>query len=63
MTPEEFAAKMLEASKITYSHWGKEYADIEDSHAAMDDLMCNLLRSLGYGDGIDIFEKAEKWYA
>lgn len=53
MTPEEFATKMREA----------ECGDKEDTHIAMDGIMCTLLRSLGYGEGIDIFNSTPKWYA
>jgi hypothetical protein len=35
----------------------------EVCHAVMDDLLCDTLRSLGYQDGIDIFDSTEKWYA
>ncbi len=37
--------------------------DEERSHAIADGLMCDLLRELGYGEGIDIFESMPKWYA
>ncbi len=37
--------------------------DAENGHIEMDDLMCTLLRSLGYGDGVNIFENFNKWYA
>lgn len=37
--------------------------DEEIGHHAADDLMCELLRELGYGEGIDIFESMPKWYA
>lgn len=52
MTPEEFKQAMTDA--IEYG--------IEEDHITMDDIMCNLLRSLGYGEGIDIFENTDKWY-
>lgn len=59
MTPEEFAEKMAELKH--------EYYDIRDDeemvHIQMDDLMCDLLRSLGYGDGIDIFNHTPMWYS
>lgn len=61
MTPEEFKKKMEELKPDPDS---KSYCcDVEDNHKKMDDVMCELLRSLGYGEGIDIFEAAEKWYA
>lgn len=53
MTPEEFLAKMQEC--VT--------GDIERDHGAADDLMCNLLIQLGYGEGIKIFKEMERWYA
>jgi len=35
----------------------------ETAHILADELMCKLLRELGYSEGVDIFEKMEKWYA
>lgn len=35
----------------------------ELAHIFADELMCKLLRELGYGEGIDIFEKMDKWYS
>lgn len=37
--------------------------DTEMTHIYMDELMCKLLRELGYGDGVDIFEETNKWYS
>lgn len=37
--------------------------DVEISHIQMDNLMCDLLESLGYGDGVNIFRDAAKWYS
>lgn len=37
--------------------------DMEDAHIQADSLMCELLRSLGYGAGVDVFQSADKWYA
>ena len=54
MTPEEFAKKMEELSLN---------GDIEEAHGNADDLMCELLRQLGYGEGVQIFQEMEKWYA
>ena len=64
LTPEEFVKAMKDISdKLTNPSKDNPYYDEEDSHAEMDGLMCDLLRSLGYGDGIDIFNKTPKWYA
>ena len=56
MTPEEFAKKMCDLER-EFHH------DPEDKHARMDGLMCEVLRQLGYGAGIDTFQNAEMWYA
>ena len=53
-TPQEFAQAMAELA---------ENRDKEERHEAMDDLMCEVLREAGYGEGIDIFEDTAKWYA
>ncbi|WP_181033902.1 hypothetical protein [Burkholderia pseudomallei] len=37
--------------------------DAEMAHGAMDDLMCEVLRSLGFAGGVAIFEQQVKWYA
>lgn len=35
----------------------------EDRHARGDKLMMNLLRELGYGKAVDLFDDWYKWYA
>lgn len=60
-TPEEFAAKMRNIPKTLDSH-GRPW-DAEDSHILADDYMCDLLRELGYEEGVYIFENMNKWYA
>lgn len=37
--------------------------DPEMFHREADKLMCDLLVSLGYEEGVDIFNKHGKWYA
>lgn len=59
MTPEEFAAQMQEA----YEEYYLKDNDEEVVHIVMDGIMCSLLRLLGYGEGIDIFNNTPKWYA
>lgn len=56
MTPEEFANKMRNI--IVELGEDRDYL-----HRAMDRCMCDLLRELGYGEGIDIFDNQPKWYA
>ena len=53
MTPDEFREKMIAAQS----------ADAEVAHSKMDELMCELLRELGYGSGVDVFDYQERWYA
>lgn len=62
MTPEEFAKKMKKISD-NLKYQNDAYYDEEDTHMQMDDLMSDLLRQLGYGEGIDIFENTNKWYS
>ena len=59
MTPEEFAQRMKDA----YEHFWVEKEDEELVHDVMDCIMCDLLRQLGYEEGIYIFENTPKWYA
>lgn len=54
MSPEEFKKKMKEYSKSPF---------ISDAHMDADALMMNVLESLGYGEGVEIFDSMEKWYA
>jgi hypothetical protein len=56
MTKEDFAARM--EFIINAYPWNRELQHIE-----MDALMCELLRSQGYEDGVNIFVNHPKWYA
>lgn len=58
ITPEEFTKRIKNIQELYSSRY-----DTEERHVAMDGLMCELLRDLGYGEGADIFEKTTKWYA
>lgn len=51
LTPEEFENAMLEIKMKYKDETGFE----EDAHRDMDMLMCNLLKSLGYADGVRVF--------
>lgn len=53
MLPKDFKKKMKEISLST---------DPEGAHGAADELMCQLLKELGYSEGVRIFDKMEKWY-
>ena len=53
---DKFAEEMREVLE--------RYGDDEEIvHHIGDGLMCDLLRELGYGKGVDIFEDMPKWYA
>lgn len=55
MTPAEFADRMKRVSD--------ECDDTEIAHSIGDGLMLEILREAGYGEGCDIFEAMDKWYA
>ena len=61
LTPEEFSIAMMQIE--TGAFYDERMYDEEDQHRDADELMCNVLRSLGYGDGVDIFDRMHKWYA
>ena len=54
MTREEAIEKLKDEQKND---------DIEMAHVRADDVLCDLLRSLGYGDVVEEYEKVEKWYS
>jgi hypothetical protein len=60
MTPEEFKAAMID---LFGEYPEGECYDEEDAHYEADVLMINLLAELGYGDGVELFKRASKWYA
>ena len=56
---EEF----YEAMKKISNELHDIYYDKERIHIEMDNLMCELLTTLGYGRAIEIFKSTPKWYA
>lgn len=40
-----------------------EMNDPEIGHYKADELMCELLTELRYGEGVEIFKEMSKWYA
>ena len=54
MTREEAIKQLIEEQK-SY--------DTEHSHSMADDILCDLLISLGYGDVVKEYEKIDKWYS
>lgn len=59
-SPEEFLTAMTAIKDGTC--YNRMY-DEEDQHIDADRLMCQVLRSLGYGDGVAIFCDMPRWYA
>jgi hypothetical protein len=55
MTREEAIAKLKD--------YQDERGDIEIQHSLADDVLCDLLRHLGYGDVVDEYDKVPKWFA
>lgn len=37
--------------------------DVEIAHGVADQVLCDLLTSLGYGDVVAAWDDVEKWYA
>lgn len=54
MTREDAIAKLKAAQRS---------GDTEAAHCDADDVLCDLLRSLGYGDVVDEWSYVDKWYA
>lgn len=59
ITPEEFKEKM---EYLAADANGGGCLDIEQAHIEADDLMCKILWSLGYDEGIAIFKGMGKYY-
>jgi hypothetical protein len=56
ITPDEFYARMTELQR-------DKGGDLEAWHSLADNLMCDLLRQLGYDRGVDVYMASERWYA
>lgn len=48
----------IERLKTEQNNYDTEYA-----HSAADNILCDLLTELGYGDVVKEYNKIEKWYA
>ena len=55
VSPDDFLKQM--------SLLQEDINDPENRHEAMDDLLCRVLDSLGYGEGVKVYKQSEKWYA
>ena len=55
--------KKLSHEAITGLRALQGIGDPEKAHGNADDVLCELLKRLGYDDVVDEWEKVEKWYA
>ena len=62
MTPEGFAEAM-EKLRAVAGTWLKPGDKVHESHREADDLMCEVLRQLGYEEGVAMFVEMQKWYS
>lgn len=58
-SPQEFAEKMRQCHTPDPTF---DMGDPMTDHLAGDQLMAETLRTLGYGEGVDLWESLEKWY-
>ena len=56
ISPKEFAEEMRRIAE-------KNTSDEEICHIEMDDYICDVLRQLGFGEGVAIFIDTPKWYS
>ena len=63
MTPIEFKEKVQLIIEGTGERRRSWVADPEMGHSYYDDLMEEVLRGLGYGEGIDLTKDMTKWCA
>lgn len=56
-------ADKLSKSAIEELRKLKEMGDPEAAHSKADDVLCNLLKELGFNDVVTEYAKVEKWYA
>ena len=54
--------KTLESNAILELKRMQECRDVEHAHATADDILCDLLITLGYKDVINEYKKVRKWY-
>lgn len=56
LSPDNVAERMREIRKMSIK-------DEEGAHVKADELMCEVLRELGYGEAVDVFKNMRKRYA
>jgi hypothetical protein len=63
MTPDQFVEEIHAALKKSEPGYGSFDCCPEECHALTDTLMEDLLKALGYGQGIDLIRDTVRWYA
>lgn len=61
ITPAEFEDKMKDMEYRLKNRVEGYYE--EEAHIDADNLMCKVLKDLGYEKGVEIFERMPKWYS
>lgn len=54
---------MTREEAIEYLKNEQKNSDTEMAHVGADDVLCDLLESLGYQDVVSEYKKIDKWYA
>ena len=54
MTREDAIAKLVEC---------QQYGNPEQAHPKADDILCELLETLGYGDVVAEYQEVIRWFA
>jgi hypothetical protein len=52
-----------EALRRMNAIWAKSPRDLERNHQKADDLLCEILSSLGYEKVVEKFQSEDKWYS
>jgi hypothetical protein len=60
MSPDEALEK---AKKIVADNTSRGEYDPEGGHPDLDELLCAVLSSLGYGELVDFYKSQEHWYS
>ena len=53
----------LKADAIAKLKEQQSNRDFEIAHGVADDVLCDLLRELGYGEVVDEYNEVGKWYS
>lgn len=54
---------LLSANAIKKLKKEQQSGDTEDAHLNADDILCKLLKKLGFSNVVDEYIKVDKWYA